>query len=98
MEVTPVTWGSGRTVLGQRASDADDLLHPAGADVGLGVEAELFLRAEAGDVLIEAGARLARDIDPVLLAGEDRHLGGVDQEARAALGGRPVGIGQETDA
>ena len=44
--------------------DADDLLDTTRADVGLGVEAELFLCPEARDVLVEAVAAIGTHVDP----------------------------------
>ncbi len=46
-------------------SQTEDLHELAGADVRLGVEAELLLRPEAGDVRVEPRARLRRHLDPV---------------------------------
>src|SRR6478735_6761898 len=91
-------WGLGRLWRAPCHLDADDLLDAARADRRLGVDADPLLSPEAGDVLVEAGARLGRDIDPVLLAGEDRAGRPVDQEARASLCGRPVRVGEERDA
>src|SRR3954463_7378652 len=78
--------------------DADDLLDLAGADVGLRVEAELLLTAEAGDVLVEAAARFRRDIDPVLLPREDLDIAAVDEQPGARLGRRPVRVGPQGNA
>src|SRR5436190_5184090 len=66
--------------VGQTRLDAGDLLDATRADVRLGVEAELLLRAEPGDVLIEAVAAFGRNVDPVFLAGVDVHVGRLDDE------------------
>src|SRR6185369_3274332 len=76
--------------------DADDLLDATRADVRLGVEAELLFRAEPGDVLVEAVARVA-DVDPEALAGIDVDLGSLDDERRADLSRRPVGVTSDRD-
>src|SRR6185369_10854948 len=76
--------------------DAGDLLDATRTDVGLGVEAELFLRAEPGDVLVEAVARVA-DVDPEAVAGVDVDLGPLDDERRADLRRRPVRVTPDRD-
>jgi len=53
-------------------------------------------RAEPGHVLVEAVARVA-DVDPEAVAGVDVDLGSLDDERRADLSRRPVGVTPDRD-
>src|SRR5690349_20181208 len=47
---------------------------------------------EPGDVLAEAGTRLARHVDPEVLPGEDLDLGALDDERGPDVGRGPGGV------
>ena len=49
-----------------RGLEAEDIHELAGPDIGLGVETELLLGADARDVLVEPRASLRRHVDPEL--------------------------------